>query len=118
MENETIHSFNCTCPEGYQGNTCEKETTLSLIEKSILTVNTSRTEGYDIHLRFRTTLPNGILVFGNGNIYSYILELVNGRLNLHSSLLNKWEGVFIGSGLNNSEWHKVHIYIIVILNKC
>lgn len=50
------------------------------------------------------------MVFGSG-YNSYILELVNGRLNLHSSLLNKWEGVFIGSGLNNSKWHKVFVAI-------
>lgn len=73
-------------------------------------------EGYDISLRFRTTLPNGILVFGSGggqveSLNRFILELVNGRLNLHSPLLNKWEGVFIGSGLNNSEWHRVVVAI-------
>lgn len=84
---------------------------MSLLASSLLTVNTSRVEGYDIYLRFKTTLPNGILVFGSGGFYSYILELVNGRLNLHSSLLNKWEGVFIGSALNNSEWHKVFVAI-------
>lgn len=115
--NETEHIFNCTCSDGFQGERCEKDTTLSLVKDSLVTVNTNRVEGYDISLRFRTTLPNGILVFGSGgggstgSIYSYILELVNGRLNLHSSLLNKWEGVFIGSGLNNSEWHKVFVAI-------
>lgn len=114
--NETQHRFNCSCPDGFQGDRCEKDTTLSLVNSSLITVNTNRAEGYDIYLRFRTTLPNGILVFGSSggsgvSIYSYILELVNGRLNLHSSLLNKWEGVFIGSGLNNSEWHKVFVSI-------
>lgn len=52
--------------------------------------------------------------FSGGSVESlnrFILELVNGRLNLHSPLLNKWEGVFIGSGLNNSEWHKVVVAI-------
>lgn len=116
LENETNHIFNCSCPDGFQGERCEKSTTMSLLTSSLVTVNTNRVEGYDIYLRFRTTLPNGILVFGSGGgsgggIYSYILELVNGRLNLHSSLLNKWEGVFIGSGLNNSEWHKVFVAI-------
>lgn len=111
LENEVTHRFNCSCGDGYQGDRCEKETTMSLVEESLLTVNTSRSEGYDINLRFRTTLPNGILVFGSGGTYSYILELVNGRLNLHSSLLNKWEGVFIGSLLNNSEWQKVFVSI-------
>lgn len=111
LDNEVTHRFNCSCGDGFQGDRCEKETTMSLVEESLLTVNTSRAEGYDINLRFRTTLPNGILVFGSGGGYSYILELVNGRLNLHSSLLNKWEGVFIGSTLNNSKWQKVFVSI-------
>lgn len=111
LENEQIHKFNCSCNPGFQGSTCEKITTMSLIRESLITVNTTREEGYEIHLRFKTTLPDGILAFGNGNPYSYILELVNGRLNLHSSLLNKWEGVFIGSELNNSEWQKVFVTI-------
>lgn len=118
MLNETQHIFNCSCPDGFQGDRCEKSTTFSLVKSSLVTVNTNRSEGYDIYLRFRTTLPNGILVSGSGGGQAgaaggsiFILELVNGRLNLHSSLLNKWEGVFIGSGLNNSQWHKVFVAI-------
>lgn len=116
LENETQHRFNCSCSIGFTGDRCEKDTTLSLNKQSLVTVNTNRLEGYDISLRFRTTLPNGILVFGSGggsveSLNRFILELVNGRLNLHSPLLNKWEGVFIGSGLNNSEWHKVVVAI-------
>lgn len=111
LENETQHKFNCSCRNGYQGGTCEKVTTMSLVERSLLTVNTTRDEGYEIHLRFKTTIPNGRLAFGNGITYGYILELVNGRLNLHSSLLNKWEGVFIGSGLNDSKWQNVFVAI-------
>lgn len=116
LEYETQHKFNCSCSDGFTGDHCEKDTTLSLNKMSLLTVNTNRNEGYDISLRFRTTLPNGILVFGSGggsveSLNRFILELVNGRLNLHSPLLNKWEGVFIGSGLNNSEWHRVVVAI-------
>lgn len=114
LVNEVDHRFNCSCDHGFQGSTCEKITTISLITSSLITVNTTRDEGYDIQLRFKTTLPNGILAFGTGTFgtsYSYILGLVNGRLNLHSSLLNKWEGVFIGSHLNDSKWQKVFVAI-------
>ena len=111
----TLFSTNISI-DGFTGSRCEKDTTLSLNKQSLVTVNTNRVEGYDISLRFRTTLPNGILVFGSGggaveSLNRFILELVNGRLNLHSPLLNKWEGVFIGSGLNNSEWHRVVVAI-------
>ncbi|XP_055854363.1 protein crumbs isoform X1 [Episyrphus balteatus] len=113
--NETQHLFNCSCQHGFQGATCEKTTTISMVISSLITVKTTREEGYDINLEFRTTLPNGVLAFGTSGSQnepvSYILELINGRLNLHSSLLNKWEGVFIGSKLNDSNWHKVFVAI-------
>ncbi|XP_051158624.1 protein crumbs isoform X1 [Leptopilina boulardi] len=110
LVNETEHKFNCTCPNGYHGEICDKITKMSLSGKSYVMVNTTRDEGYDIQFRFRTTLPNGLLAMGKGLTY-YMLELVNGKLNLHSSLLNKWEGVFIGSGLNDSNWQKVFVAI-------
>lgn len=108
--NETEHKFNCSCPDGYHGDTCNFITTMSLNENSRITVNTTREEGYDIQFRFRTTLPNVLLAMGTGTTF-YILELSNGKLNLHSSILNKWDGVFIGSGLNNSKWHRVFVAI-------
>ncbi|KAM8705688.1 hypothetical protein ACLKA7_010053 [Drosophila subpalustris] len=115
LVNETQHLFNCSCEHGFQGYTCEKTTTLSMVVSSLITVKTQRAEGYDINLQFKTTLPNGVLAFGTSGgqnePVSYILELINGRLNLHSSLLNKWEGVFIGSKLNDSNWHKVFVAI-------
>lgn len=83
---------------------------MSLEKNSYAEVNTSREEGYDISFRFKTTLSNGLLAMGRGLTY-FFLELSNGRLNLHSSLLNKWEGVFIGSNLNDSLWQKVFVTI-------
>lgn len=110
LENENQHKFNCSCPNGFHGHTCEKVTTMSLSGKSVITVNTTREEGYDIQFRFKTTLSDGLLAVGTGLTY-YILELSKGRLNLHSSLLNRWEGVFVGSNLNDSVWHKVFVAI-------
>lgn len=107
LRSETEHRFNCSCAPGYYGTTCEKITTMSLERSSYAEVNTSREEGYDISFRFKTTLGSGLLAMGRGLTY-FFLELSNGRLNLHSSLLNKWEGVFIGSNLNDSHWQKVN----------
>jgi protein crumbs len=83
---------------------------MSLSGSSFILVNTTREEGYDIQFRFKTTLSNGLLAIGKGSTF-YILELANGKLNLHSSLLNKWEGVFIGSKLSDSSWQKVFVAI-------
>ncbi|XP_014215868.1 protein crumbs [Copidosoma floridanum] len=110
LVDETEHKFNCTCPNGFHGEICDHVTTISLSGSSLVTVNTSREEGYDIQFRFRTTLPDGLLAIGTGPTY-YILKLNGGKLNLHSSLLNKWNGVYIGAGLNDSNWHKVFVAI-------
>ncbi|KAG8225570.1 hypothetical protein J437_LFUL002087 [Ladona fulva] len=83
---DRVDGFTCECEAGFEGERCE------------------------IELRFRTTLPSGLLAIGRGRTY-YILELSGGRLNLHSSLLNKWEGVFIGSRLNDGLWQKVFVAI-------
>ncbi|KAF4525402.1 hypothetical protein B566_EDAN004145 [Ephemera danica] len=37
--------------------------------------------------------------------------MIGGRLNLYTNLLNKFDGVFIGSGLNDSEWKNVFVSI-------
>ncbi|XP_012537292.2 protein crumbs isoform X3 [Monomorium pharaonis] len=110
LVDETIHKFNCTCPNGYHGEVCDYVTTMSLSGSSYVLVNTTRDEGYDIQFRFRTTLPNGLLAIGRG-VTIYILQLVNGKLNIHSSILNKWDGVFVGSGLNDSNWQKAFVAI-------
>ncbi|XP_078036277.1 cell polarity complex component crumbs isoform X2 [Augochlora pura] len=110
LVDETIHKFNCTCPNGFHGEICDYVTTMSLSGNSYVLVNTTRDEGYDIQFRFRTTLPYGLLAIGKGSTF-YILELVDGKLNLHSSLLNKWGGVFIGNDLNDSTWQKVFVAI-------
>ncbi|XP_020279664.1 protein crumbs isoform X2 [Pseudomyrmex gracilis] len=110
LVDETIHKFNCTCPNGYHGEVCDYVTTMSLGGSSYVLVNTTRDEGYDIQFRFRTTLPNGLLAIGKG-VTIYILQLVNGKLNIHSSILNKWDGVFVGSGLNDSTWQKAFVAI-------
>ncbi|KAJ8679887.1 hypothetical protein QAD02_015674 [Eretmocerus hayati] len=107
---EIDHKFNCNCRTGFHGEICDHVTTMSLNGSSQVTVNTTREEGYDIQFRFRTTLPDGLLAMGKGPTY-YMLELAGGKLNLHSSLLNKWHGVFIGSGLADSDWHKVFVAI-------
>ncbi|XP_058806153.1 protein crumbs isoform X2 [Phymastichus coffea] len=109
---ETQHKFNCTCPNGFHGDICDKTrkqvTTMSINHKSLVVVKSSRTEGYDIQFRFRTTLPNLLLAIGEGSTY-YFLRLTGGRLNLDSSLLNKLDGVYFGSGLNDSNWQKVFV---------
>ena len=72
--NESEHHYNCTCPNGFYGPKCEIITTMSLSGSSLITVNTTRDEGYDIQFKFKTTLPDLLLAVGKGQTF-YILEL-------------------------------------------
>ncbi|XP_042205015.1 protein crumbs-like [Homarus americanus] len=110
LTNETIHDFVCHCEHGFIGRNCEESTTLSLSGNSYVLINSQRQEGYELSFRFRTTLASGILAVGQGETYIK-LELVQGRLNFHSSLLNKWEGIFTGSDLNDGQWQNVRMLV-------
>ncbi|XP_063224864.1 protein crumbs isoform X2 [Bacillus rossius redtenbacheri] len=110
LVNETEHQFNCSCPTGFHGSRCEKLTTMSMSNDSHVIVTTTRDEGYDFQFRFKTTLEDCVLAIGKGTTY-YVLKLTQGRLNLHSSLLNKWDGVYMGSNLNNGTWQRVFVAI-------
>lgn len=61
-------------------------------------------------MKFRTTIGNGLVAIGQGNTH-FSLQLKNGRLNLHSNLISKYEGIIIGENLNNTKWQKVYVAV-------
>ena len=61
-------------------------------------------------MKFRTTIGNGLVAIGQGNTH-FSLQLRNGRLNLHSNLISKYEGIIIGENLNNTKWQKVYVAV-------
>lgn len=88
---EVRHDFVCHCQPGFTGIYCADLTTFSMAGSSYLQVNTpeiTENGGYYLQFWFRTTLSSGILAVGQGETY-FSLEMRDGRLNLHSSLLNQ-----------------------------
>ena len=101
---ETDHRANCSCVSGFDGLRCQSRTTFSLNGNSYIKVpshryNTSiasrdtvrrhsvsrfisryvsfcRREGYELHMKFRTTLGNGLVAIGQGNTH-FSLQLRN-----------------------------------------
>jgi len=125
----SIEDCLCQCEsQVFDGNRCEHSTTVSFNGTSHIKVNSAREDGYELHLWFRTTLANGLLAIGKGNYieegnyFSYfILSLQNGKLNLHSNLIDKFEGIVIGDKLNDTQWQEAYILItsseILLRNK-
>ena len=64
-------------------------------------------------MRFRTTLGNGLLAAGLGGLGNsyYSLFLVDGKLNLHSGLIDVFEGIWLGDKLNNTEWQTINVVV-------
>ena len=105
---EDDHRGNCTCMPGFDGDVCQITTTFSFKGESFVSVDSERDEGFELSLRFRTTISNGLVAVGHSPSF-FRLNLFNGRLNLHSSMLNIFEGIFIGEGLNDTKWQKVYV---------
>ena len=112
LRGETDHYANCSCTEGYDGDRCQVQTTFSFKGDSFITVQTDRDEGYELSFSFRTTLSNGVVAIGQGPTF-FTLQLLDGKLKVHSNMLQEIEGVTLSSGngnhLNNTEWQKVYL---------
>ena len=111
---ETDHRADCACEPGYTGQRCQNETTFSMKGNSYIKVpsinggDNGQGEGYELTMRFRTTLGDGLVAIGQLEGDSYFrLRLQNGRLNLHSNLISKEDGLKLGENLNNTNWQKV-----------
>jgi protein crumbs len=107
---ESDHRGNCSCRPGFDGDVCQITTTFSFKGKSFVSVASDRGEGFELSLSFKTTLSNGLVAIGQGQSF-FTLQLNQGRLNLHSSMLNSFEGIFIGENLNDTTWQKVYVAV-------
>ena len=107
---EDDHRANCSCMPGFDGEICETVTTFSFKGNSYVSVESDQEEFYELSFRFRTTLANGLLAIGQGSTF-FTLQLEDGKLRLHSSMLREFSGVTIGQNLSNTEWQKVTMTI-------
>ncbi|XP_037082516.1 LOW QUALITY PROTEIN: protein crumbs-like [Pollicipes pollicipes] len=109
--NETEHMFRCRCPPGFYGDLCEKETTASFQGASHVRVSSpSDADNYTLSLRFRTTLPDGLLLSARatpGGDSFFRLRLSGGAVNLFSSMQNALQGLTVGAALHDAAWHHV-----------
>jgi len=107
---EDDHKGNCSCMPGFDGELCETLTTFSFKGSSYVSVDSDREEGYELSFRFRTTLGNGVVAIVQGSTF-FTLQLDNGKLKMHSSMLREIGGVFLGDNLNDTQWQKVYVSV-------
>ena len=53
-------------------------------------------------------MSNGVVAVGQGASF-FTLKLQDGKLRVHSSMLQELEGVSIGDNLNDTNWQKIYL---------
>ncbi|XP_056393841.1 protein crumbs homolog 1-like isoform X2 [Hyla sarda] len=123
---EEIHTYYCKCQPGFHGPHCSISTTFSfsssgyiVYELDIYNRSKKSSEGDPtlIEVRFRTTLPNMLLLY-RGNEKSYlILELFNGRLQV--LFKNSNTSLFLAIDehkVDDGHWHKTEVTLNTYLD--
>ena len=106
---------------GFDGDKCQHLTTFSLSGNSSSTsyikVASDRPDEYELTLRFKTSLSNGLIAYGSSRpdsdrpdeFYFFSLGLTDGSLSLTSNISPAVKN--LGYDLNNTEWQSVYISI-------
>ncbi|XP_035234358.1 protein crumbs homolog 2-like [Anguilla anguilla] len=120
------HGHACLCPPGFRGDLCDAPTTFSFSAPGFATVETAHPnrswgeadpQGPGVKLRFRTTLPDGVLFYwgggggddGGGGSDGLLLELAGGRLRAEAV----WQGtelaVALPGAVSDGGWREVAV---------
>ncbi|XP_045116786.1 neurexin-1-like isoform X2 [Portunus trituberculatus] len=108
--------FICDCSHtAFVGPTCGKDAATLSFDGSqyvrMFSDEESNTQAEDITFRFRTNRPVGLLLSTTSTLSSDRLELAlqAGKLRLTVKLGDKDKVVHVGNGLNDQQWHSVHL---------
>lgn len=114
------HGYLCQCRPGFYGSTCSLPTTFSFTSSAPLFIhmsanNESSSDAWGpvrMALRFRTTLPNGVL-FYRGNKAEYLfLELLDGLLHVTLMVQNATFSLTVEAPrVNDGQWHNAEVLL-------
>ncbi|XP_007934920.1 protein crumbs homolog 2 [Orycteropus afer afer] len=106
-----VHSYACHCPPGTHGPFCGQNTTFSVAAGSPVQASVPAGDPLGLALRFRTTLPGGVLATRTDTRNSLELALMGATL--QATLRSHGVTVLIlrlpDLALNDSHWHRVEV---------
>ncbi|XP_041667539.1 protein crumbs homolog 2a [Cheilinus undulatus] len=117
------HVHTCLCPHGYYDDLCSTRTTFSfsspgfihisleLEERRRREVEHQRHRGHGVQLRFRTTLPDMLLVFRGDEDTHLLMEIVGGVLHAKASSEDTDLDVSFPGRVSDSVWRDVHVFV-------
>uniref|UniRef100_A0A4W3IZN4 Crumbs cell polarity complex component 2 n=1 Tax=Callorhinchus milii TaxID=7868 RepID=A0A4W3IZN4_CALMI len=112
-----VHNYTCKCPPGFYGTSCSTSTTFSLSNGYIIVERPDRNYSGRapakqlISISFRTTLPNGILVYQGDNDKHLYLELYSGQLMSSVRVNSEMVHIAFSEQVNDGQWHNVVIHL-------
>ncbi|XP_048877479.1 protein crumbs homolog 2-like [Brienomyrus brachyistius] len=110
------HSYSCRCPVGFHGDHCSVPTTFSFSTPEFVLIDvtpangTRKDLGSAVMLRFRTTLPDVVMLY-LGDVRDYLsLEIVTGDLLARAAVggAERLEAVLPGP-VNDGQWHEARV---------
>ncbi|XP_044515688.1 protein crumbs homolog 2 [Gracilinanus agilis] len=110
------HSYTCHCLPGFHGPRCAQSTTFSLATGGSLLVALPASDGHGqpaVSLRFRTTLPDGLLFSRGDTVESLTLVLSQGTL----WTILRSQGTELPLNLNSpslsdGHWHRAEVVLL------
>lgn len=119
----TEHGHKCLCPHGFYDEYCSTKTTFSFSTPGFILLQVSlkdRTRrevehnthpGFEIQLRFRTTIPN-MLIFYRGDADNHLLlEILNGGLHAKAFSEESELDVTFPGWVCDGDWRDVHVLL-------
>ncbi|KAF7653051.1 hypothetical protein LDENG_00087990, partial [Lucifuga dentata] len=115
------HGHTCLCPHGFYDDLCSTQTTFSFSTPGFVHIEVGLDErrevdhrvrhGFEVQLRFRTTIPN-MLLFFRGDVDSHVfLEVVSGGLHAKVSSEETEKDVMFPGWVSDGDWQDAHVFV-------
>ncbi|XP_029136151.1 protein crumbs homolog 2a [Labrus bergylta] len=117
------HVHTCLCHHGYYDDQCSTRTTFSFSSPGFVHIQVVLEErrrrevehqghhGYGVQLRFRTTLPDMLLVFRGDEDTHLLLEIVDGGLRARASSEDTDLDVSFPGLVSDGDWREAHVFL-------
>ncbi|KAK5851610.1 hypothetical protein PBY51_023150 [Eleginops maclovinus] len=117
------HGHTCLCPHGFYDEQCSTRTTFSFSAPGFILIEVDLEErrrrevehqvhrGLGVQLRFRTTIPNMLLVYRGDLDNHLVLEIVNGGLHAKAFSEDSELDVRFPGLVSDGGWRDAHVFV-------